>query len=67
MAYEAGKNDGSQPDNTETADYNKNQPQQESGKHLPSQQDPSKKNPSQTNDPRSRNDEDSEQVEKRSA
>jgi hypothetical protein len=64
MTNETGKN---YDKNTDTGDYNKKNPTQESGQHLPNQQDPSKKNPSQANDPRSRDDQDSEQVEKRRA
>jgi hypothetical protein len=66
MTNETGKNYDSQSKNTDTADYKKN-PSQESGQHLPNQQDPSKKNPSQADDSRSRKDEGSDQVEKRRA
>lgn len=51
---------------TDTSDYKKN-PGQESGQHLPNQQDPSKKNPSQADDSRPRSGEESEQPEKRRA
>jgi hypothetical protein len=64
MTNATGKNYDSQSKN-DTADDKKN-PSPESGQHLPKQQDPSKKNPSQADDsPRSG--QESDQPEKRSA
>ncbi len=65
MTNETGKNNDSQSKN-DTADYKKNPPQ-ESGQHLPKQQDPSKKNPSQADDSRPRSGQESDQPEKRRA
>jgi len=64
MTNETGKNpDYQQPKPTDTADQFKKNPSHESGQHLPNQQDPSKKNPSQPGD----DGEGSEQVERRRA
>jgi hypothetical protein len=62
------KFDHQQPKPTDTPDqFNKKNPTQESGKHLPTQQDPSKKNPSQTDDSQPRDGEKSEQGDRRRA
>ncbi|MFZ0803963.1 MAG: hypothetical protein WBQ09_13895 [Terriglobales bacterium] len=65
MTNETENNYDSQSKNT-GKDYKKN-PGQESGQHLPNQQDPSKKNPSQTDDSRPHDGQGSGQVEKRRA
>ena len=56
-----------QPKTTDTADQSKKHPSHESGQPQPKEQDPSKKNPSQIDDPRPRDGEGSEQDEKRRA
>jgi hypothetical protein len=61
------KFDHQQPKPTDREDQSQKNPTQESGRHLPNQQDPTKKNPSQTDDSRPRDGEGSEQVERRRA
>jgi hypothetical protein len=55
------------PKTTDTADQPKKSPSPEGGQRTPTQQDPSKKNPSQVDEPRPREGEGSEQPEKRRA
>jgi hypothetical protein len=59
--------DHKQSNPNDKADQYKKNPSHESGQHLPNQQDPSKKNPMQTDDSRQRDGQGSEQPEKRRA
>lgn len=72
MTNDTERNFEKQPKPTDTAtqptgDQSKKDPSHEGGQRTPTQQDPSKKNPSQVEHPRSREGEGSDQPEKRRA
>ena len=67
MANDTERESEHQQPKSPDMDPSRRNPGQESGQHFPNQQDPSKKKPSEANNPRPGQDEDSEDMEKRRA